>query len=88
MKRNADFLLREVAGKQVVVPVGKAVAGFPGMITLNESGAYLWKLLEAEQTPDTMAGALAGEYEIDWETAYADVLKFLDKLRPTGAIEE
>ena len=88
MKRNADFLLREVAGKQVVVPVGKAVAGFPGMITLNGSGAYLWQLLETEQTADTLADALAGKYGIDRETAYTDVLKFLDKIRPTGAITE
>ena len=30
MKRSADFLLRDVAGTLVVVPVGAAVASFPG----------------------------------------------------------
>jgi len=88
MKRNPDFLLREVAGKRVIVPVGKAVAEFPGMITLNATGACIWQLLETEQSPDTLADTIAVKYEVDRQTAYADVVKFLDKLRPTGAITE
>ena len=86
MRRNADFLLREVAGKQVIVPVGKAVAAFPGMITLNDSGACIWQLLETEQTADSLADAMAARYEVDRERAYADVVRFWDMIRPTGAV--
>ena len=45
MKRSEDFLLRDVAGTLVIVPVGEAVSAFPGMITLNATAAYLWELL-------------------------------------------
>ncbi len=86
MKRSTDFLLRDVAGTLVVVPVGAAVSAFPGMITLNATGAYLWELLESEQTVQTLTDALVARYEVDSEKARADVEAFLTKLEPTGAL--
>lgn len=87
MKRSSSFLLQNVAGTVVVVPVGEATAKFPGMMRLNETGAYLWELLEQEQTVSTLVEALMTQYEIDEPTARTDVEAFLEKLRPTGAVE-
>ena len=87
MKRSSSFLLQNVAGTIVVVPVGEATAKFPGMMRLNETGAYLWELLEQEQTVSTLVEALMTQYEIDEPTARTDVEAFLEKLRPTGAVE-
>ena len=86
MKRNADFLLRDVAGTLVIVPVGAAVSAFPGMITLNATGAYIWELLETEQTVQSLTDALVARYEVSAETASADVEAFLARLKPTGAL--
>lgn len=86
MRRSTDFLLRDVAGTLVVVPVGAAVSAFPGMITLNATGAYLWELLETEQTVETLTDALVAHYEVDSERARADVEAFLTRLKPTGAL--
>lgn len=86
MKRSADFLLRDVAGTLVIVPVGAAVSEFPGMITMNATGAYLWELLEKEQTVETLADALVARYEVNMETAKADVESFVARLKPTGAV--
>ncbi len=88
MKRDANFLLRTVAGRRVIVPVGKAVNTFPGMITVNEPGAFLWELLETPQTVKTLTRAMTDRYEVSAEVAEQDVQKFLDKLRPTGALTE
>ncbi len=88
MKRSSDFLLQNVAGTIVVVPVGAATAKFPGMMRLNETGAYLWELLAQEQTMDTLIQALMAEYEIDEATAQQDVGAFLEKLLSTGAVED
>lgn len=86
MKRSADFLLRDVAGTLVIVPVGAAASAFPGMITLNSTGAYIWELLESEQTVQSLVDALVERYEVDEAVARTDVETFLEKLRPTGAI--
>lgn len=88
MKRSADFLLRDVAGTLVIVPVNQAVLAFPGMITLNATGAYIWELLETEQTVQSLSDALVARYEVDSQTAQADVEAFLEKLKPTGALME
>ena len=86
MKRNEDFLLRDVAGSLVIVPVGAAVTAFPGMITLNATAAYLWELLETEQTVDTLTAALMDRYDVEETRAREDVLAFVERLKPTGAL--
>ena len=88
MKRNSDFLLRNVADSLVVVPVGPATASFPGMITLNATGAYIWELLEQEQTVESLVAALTQTYEVTEEQARQDVQNFVNRLIPTGAILE
>lgn len=37
------FVLRKVAGENILVPVGNTALTFNGLVTLNESGAFLWK---------------------------------------------
>lgn len=88
MKRNPDYLLRSVAQSKVVVPVGKAAEIFPGMVNLNETGAFLWELLETEQTVDTLAASLQKEYGITNERAVEDVENFLLGLLKIGAVQE
>lgn len=86
MRRNADFLLREVADSLVLVPVGPSTKLFPGMIRLNETGRFVWELLEQEQSEESLADALLDKYEVTREQAAADVDAFLARLRPTGAL--
>ena len=88
MKRNSNFLLRQVAGSRVLVPVGAATKRFPGMIRVNDTGCYLWELLEKEQTRETLTEALVAHYEVTREQASRDVDAFVDKLIPTGAVEQ
>lgn len=86
MIRNSNFLLQNVAGTQVIVPVGNAVIDFPGMITVNGTGAYIWQLLEHEQTVESLAQAIVENYEVTEAQATADVEAFLAQLQPTGAL--
>lgn len=86
MIRNANFMLQDVAGTQVIVPTGEAVVAFPGMITVNATGAYIWQLLEQEQTVQSLAKAVVARYEVTEAQATADVEKFLTQLQPTGAL--
>ena len=88
MRRNPDFLLRQVADSVVVVPVGAATEKFPGMITLNDTGRCIWELLETEHTLDSLADAIAARYEVERDQARQDVEAFVARLIPTGAILE
>lgn len=43
MRASTDFLLREIAGEFMLVPVGPGASGINGLVTLNEIGAFLFK---------------------------------------------
>lgn len=87
LTRNESFLLRNMADSWVVVPVGAAAVDFPGMLTLNESGRYLWELLEQPQTEQSLAEALTRRYEVTADQAADDVKKFLVPLLEIGAVK-
>lgn len=86
MKRNSGFLMRQVAGRYVLAPVGETVKTFSGMITMNATGKFLWDLLEQEQTVDSLAQALVEAYEVDFERAKQDVVIYLEPLQNVKAI--
>lgn len=87
MKIKNGYLLREVAGNYIVVPVGEGTMNFSGVINLNEVGAFLWKALESDISEEELTDKLLGEYDIDKATAVNDIKEFVDKLRGEGILE-
>ena len=79
MKIKDGFLLRQVAGQNVVLPVGGDL-DLNMMITLNESGAFLWERLQNETTQEALVQALLAEYDVDPQTAADCVAAFIQKL--------
>lgn len=88
MKIKNGFLLRQVAGNHVVVPVGAQSVDFRCIITLNEVGAYLWKQLEQECSSADLVDALLREYDVTADIASADVERFVASLREKGLLDE
>ena len=80
MKIKDGLILKEVADSFIVVAVGEAVKNFNGIINLNETGAFLWKILENGATEEELVKALLSEYDVDEATAKNDVAGFIGKL--------
>ncbi len=78
MKIKKGLILRSVGGENVVVPVGEMSKNFHGMITLNETGAFLWKFFTEDHTVDEAVAALLAEYDVSEEIARTDVEKFVE----------
>lgn len=87
MKLKDGFVLREVAGSYMVVPVGKRTTEVPGIIALTETGAVLWGKLEQGATEDELVAALLDEYEVSSEQAAADVHAFIEKAAAQNLLE-
>ena len=81
MKLKSGFVLRKVADTYVVVAVGAEAKKHNVMITLNETGSLLWEKLSQGAETDDLVNAILEEYDIDRETAKADVTRFLDKIK-------
>ena len=82
------FLLRPLGNAHVVVPVGQAALDLRGMITVNGTGAFLWKALQTPQTEATLTQALLEAYEVDEQTAAADVQRFIDILKQHDLLKQ
>lgn len=83
MKLKDGFLLRQVAGQNVVLPSGGEL-DLNMMITLNETGAFLWERLQTETDEAALTAALLGEYDVDEATAARCVAAFVRKLDDNG----
>ncbi len=88
MKIKDGYILREVAGQNIVVPVGEAAEQFNGMISLNSTGAFLWTVLMENISRDALIGRLLDEYDVDKCEAEAGVDSFLAKMREAKLIDE
>lgn len=88
MKIKEGFMLREVAGSYVVVAVGKRSEQFNGMVNMNETGAFLWKLVEQGASRDELLSRLLETYEVAEEKAEQDVDKFISILQQNDFVEE
>jgi hypothetical protein len=87
MKVKSNLILREIAGSWIIVPVAEMVVEFNGLMNLNESGAFLWrKLAEGAEMEELVSGMLA-EYEVDEETARADIQEFVNLLEEKGLLQ-
>lgn len=86
-KIKSGFIVRQIAGQYMAVPVGSRTQEIHGMVALNETGAFLWKLLQKEQTEDALVSALLEAYEVDEFTAQAAVQDFLDMLEKKDLLD-
>ena len=88
MKIKSGFAKRNIAGSDIVVPVGENASRFNGMITLNETGSFFWDCLSQETTKEEVVEKVLEIYEVGREKAEADFDKFTAMLKENGLLEE
>lgn len=86
MKLKEGFLLREVAGRIVVVPEGD-ILNLNLMISLNGTGRFLWERLDKGASAQELKEALMEQYDVDEQRASADVQAFIEMLNRHGFLE-
>lgn len=80
MKIKDGFVLRSMAGTTIVVPSGDAL-DVDVMITLNDTGRYLWELLQQETNVEAMTASVLKDYDIEEAAARNYIVKFTDRLK-------
>ena len=86
MKVDKEFVLREIAGDYIIIPTGKTVLEFNGLITVNEVGVDIWKMLQEEVTFEDLVKGILNEYDVEEEVAREDIQEFLDTLINGGIL--
>ncbi len=88
MKIKSGFAKRNIAGSEIVVPVGKAATEFNGMITLNGTGSFFWDCLKDDITKEQLLNKVLETYDVTEELAKKDIDNFIDMLRKNNLLEE
>ena len=86
MEIKKKVILRSVAGEHMLIPVGETVFEYNGIFMMTDSGRLLWQSIEKGADENELISVLMKEYEIDSDTASADVKEFLEMLTAFGII--
>lgn len=81
MKRNENFTLQEVAGKQLLIPVGSVKSRMPCKVIFSETAAFIWELLAADRTVAQLVAAITGAYDVSAKEAEKDICALLSQMR-------
>jgi len=80
-RRSPSILARRTGDEYVLVPVTDNIADMTCMYTLNETGAFIWDLIDGQKSTLEIAASLAAEYDVPEELAIEDVDTYLSALR-------
>jgi methyltransferase-like protein len=78
--RSPSVVTKKTGKEYVIVPVSNNIADMNSVFTLNETGAFIWELIDGEKNVEDLVEALINEYNIDRETAIADVFSFIENM--------
>lgn len=87
MKLKGDFILREVAGETILIPVGAKALEFNGILTLNEVAVEIWKDLRDGKSREQILENILDQFDVSSETASADLDEFLQLLQEKDFLE-
>ena len=87
MKIKNGFVLRKIADTYIVVAIGEEAKKANVMVTLNETGGFLWEKLAEDVTEQQLVDALLENYEVDKELASSDVKAFIAKLSDNNLLD-
>ena len=88
MKLKTKYILRSVADKTVAIAVEQGDEKTDGVITLNETGAFIFSLINDGADFDTVTDKFFDEYDVTKEEAVKAVENFVEYLKNSDLLED
>ena len=80
LSHSPSVVTRKTGNEYVLVPISNNIADMNSVYTLNETGAFIWELIDGKRDIETIIAEMIKEYEIDDATAREDVMSFMEKM--------
>ena len=84
--KSVDVVFRKIADEFILVPVRQKVADLKSIYTLNQSGAFVWELINGKNGVLDINTALAQEFDADAARIESDTKEILSQLETLGLI--
>lgn len=85
-RRSAEVVSRRVGPESVLVPIRQNVGNLDYVYTLSPVAARIWDLLDGTRSLDEVAAAICEEFEVDRETAMADIAQLVSDLEQVALV--
>jgi hypothetical protein len=77
---SPSVVSRKTGNEYVLVPVTGNIADMDSVYTLNETGAFIWDLIDGKRNLNEISLAVQAEFEVDEKTALVDVQDLIEDL--------
>ena len=84
--RHPDVVPRNIAGDALLIPVRGELAKIKRVFVLDPVAEHIWSSIDGTRTTDDIQTSIVASFEIDEETARADLLDFISDLEDAGLI--
>jgi hypothetical protein len=71
----------KTGSEYVLVPVRNNIADMNTMFTLNETGAFIWELIDGQNSVENIIEIVMRYYEVDFNAASKDVTAFMQQMK-------
>ncbi len=88
MKLKSKYILRTIADKTIAIALEKGSEATDGVITLNETGAFIFGLINGGADFDTAVEKFFAEYDVTHEEAEKAVENFVEYLKNSDLLED
>lgn len=87
MQISKNYVLRTIAGDNLLVPLGGSSTKTKGMILLNEMSLFVYESIQKGQTEEEILSRILDEYDVDASQAAADLGEIISEFTKLGIIE-
>lgn len=87
MKLSKNFILRNIAGQNVLVATGEKAIEYNGLMTVSSTATFLLQNYEKCSSAEELLKKMLDEFDIDPETAAKDLAGFTNMALERGIIE-
>ena len=85
-RRTQDVVCRSVGAESILVPIRNNVGNLDFVYTLSPVAARIWTLLDGVKSADEIVDVICSEYDIDRDTALADLTALVRDLAEVSLI--
>jgi hypothetical protein len=86
-RKSPNMVFRRIMDECVLVPISPSADHVDNIYSLNEVGAHIWEMVEPGTPMSMIVDSLVNDYEVDPDTAAADLKELIRELREIQAIE-
>lgn len=85
---NDNYILREIAGESILVPVGEGAEQLNGMLTLNETFRFLWEIFQEPRTIQEAIAAATEQFDGEENRIEKDIRDYVEASLHYGFLKE